>query len=335
MIISDEVTPATSAPRRRRRGSASAGWILRRIAIGIGVLLAVSILVFLATQALPGDVARVILGRDATAEQVAVLRERLGLDQPLVVQYLNWLGGALRGDFGVSLATGEPVSQVLAGRLLNSMTLVVFGMLIAVPLSLVLGVVTAERRDRPIDKASLRVSMILNALPDFVLGTLLVVLLGTTVFKLFPPVAIIPAGHLPWWYPDRLVLPVLTIVIMATTYLYRLVRASMIDVLSSEYVQTATLKGLTRRTILFRHALPNAVGPMIQATSIIVAATLGGIVVVEFVYNYPGLGTLLTQSIGTRDLPVVQAIVLVIAATYFICNLIADIIAGVTNRSSR
>lgn len=306
--------------------------MLTRCLLGLLVLWIVSVLVFLATQALPGDVARIVLGQEATPQQVVLLRAQLGLDEPLSSQYLAWLEGVLTGDFGRSLLTGTPVSELLGPRLVNSLTLVVFSMVIAIPLSVALGVLTAERRDGLLDRVLLRASMIFNAVPDFVVATLLVVVFATTVFHVLPAVAIIPSGGRPWWYPDQLVLPVATIVMMATTYLYRLVRASVIDVLQSEYVLMAELKGLSRARVLFRHALPNAVAPMVQASSLIVATTLGGLVVIEYVFGYPGIGTLLTDSVGTRDIPAVQAVVLVIAAMFFVCNLIADLLAGTTRR---
>ncbi|MHC9043266.1 ABC transporter permease [Microbacterium saperdae] len=329
-------TPGVAATRRRSRGSGTLiGWLATRITIGVATLLLVSVLVFLATQALPGDVARIILGNEATPDQVLLLRTQLGLDEPLITQYLTWLGGFVTGNWGNSLLTGFPVTELVGPRLLNSATLLVISMVISIPSAILLGVYTAERRDGVVDRLLLRFAMVVNAIPDFVLGTLLVVLLGTTVFTIFPPVAIIPPGDMPWWYPAELFLPVLTIVLMAVTYLYRLVRASVIDVLESEYVQMAELKGMRRSVILFRHALPNAIVPTIQASSLIIAACLGGLVVIEYVFAYPGIGTLLTDSVGTRDLPVLQAIILIIAATYFVCNLVADLLSGVTNRRAR
>jgi len=321
-------TAGAGATRTRPNGRRRNGMILPRVISGVIILFVVSIIVFFTTQALPGDLPRLILGVDATPDQVDALRVQLGLDRPPLVQYAEWITGVLRGDWGTSLVNGRPVADVVGFRVLNSFALIIIAMLIAIPLSFVLGVLAAARRDRATDHALFGVSVVVNALPDFVLGTLLVALFGTTVFRIFPPVALIPVGDLPWWHPASLVLPVMTIVLMATTYLYRLVRASMLDVLDSDYVQTATLKGLSRTRILFRHALPNAVVPAVQASSLVFAVSLGGLVVIEYLFGYPGLGTLLADSIATHDLPVLQAVILIIAATFFICNLIADVISA-------
>ncbi|MGW5150589.1 ABC transporter permease [Rhodococcus koreensis] len=312
-----------------------ARWLLLRVAAGAVTLAIVSVLVFAATQALPGDVARLILGPDATADQVAQLRVTLGLDDPVIAQYFAWISGLLSGNLGTSLVTGNPVVDVVAPRLANSLFLVGISMLISIPLSIALGVFTAERHDRFIDRALLRFSMVSNAIPDFVLGILLVVLFGTTVFTWFPPVAIVPVGDAPWAHLDRLILPILTIVILVTTYLCRLVRSSFIDVLDSDYVQMAELKGLGRIMILFRHALPNAIGALIQAAAISAAVVLGGLVVVENVFNFNGIGTLLSNSIKTHDLPVIQAVVMIIATAFFVCNLVADLLVGEGRKKER
>ncbi|WP_309693909.1 ABC transporter permease [Microbacterium foliorum] len=299
-----------------------------RFLSGIAVLFVVSIIVFVVTQALPGDLPRLVLGVDAGEEQVEALRVQLGLDRPPLEQYWGWFTGVLSGDWGTSLVSGRPVVEVLGFRIVNSFTLIAIAMLVAVPLSFVVGVWTAARRETVGDRAMLTFSMVTNSLPDFVLGTLLVVLLGTTVFPLFPPVSLFPPGDLPWWYPAQLVLPVMTLVIMAVTYLYRLVRASVIDVLDSEYVQMAHLKGLRGGTILFRHALPNAVIPAVQAASIVFAVSLGGLVVIENLFTFPGVGSALSSAIATHDIPVLQACVLLIATTFFICNTIADLLSA-------
>jgi len=326
-VSTTAITPPGVARRGSRRG-APARRLLWRLGGGLVVLFAVSVVVFAVTQALPGDLPRLILGTDADEVQIEALRLQLGLDRPPLEQYLSWLGGVLTGDLGTSLGSGRPVAEVLGFRILNSFTLITISMLIAVPLSMVLGVLTAARRDSLGDRALLGFSMVTNALPDFVLGTLLIVLLGTTVLPLFPPVSLFPPGDLPWWYPAQLVLPVMTLTIMAVTYLYRLVRSSVIDVLDSEYIQMARLKGLAGPVVLFRHALPNAVIPAIQASSIVFAVSLGGLVVIENLFAFPGVGSALSSAIATHDIPVLQACVLLIAATFFVCNTIADLLSA-------
>lgn len=293
---------------------------------GLLILLVVSIAVFLATQAMPGDTARVLLGNTATPARVALLQQQLGLNKPLVSQYLSWLSKIVRGDFGTSLASGQPVATELVARLENSAYIAAVAVVIIIPVSVLVGVLSARFRDGWFDRGFLTASMVANALPDFVVGTLLVAVFGTNVFHWFPPVSLIPIGARPWWYPSLLVLPVTTLVIGGVMYLGRLIRASVIDVLGSEYVEMAELKGLSGRRILLRHALPNAIAPTIPATSLVAAYTVGGVVVVEYLFNYPGVGALLIQAIDTRDIPVIQAVVMVIAAAYFVFNRIADLI---------
>ncbi|OJX65267.1 MAG: peptide ABC transporter permease [Micrococcales bacterium 73-13] len=314
--------------RRRRRGR----FLLLRLLQGVLTLLVVSILIFVATQLLPGDVARVILGDAATPERLAALRVQLGLDLPVHQQYLNWLGGVLRGDPGQSLVTGRPVLDMVGVRLVNSLTLAGVAMLVMLPLALLAGVSAARRRGKLLDRLFLGTSMIANATPEFVIGSVLVVLLGTTVWPILPPVALLPTGQSPLMHLPSIALPVLTLVIAGGAYLARLVRVSFIDVMSSEYIQMAKLKGLSERRIVYRHALPNALGAVIPAASLVAAITIGGIVVVEYLFAYPGIGSLLLESIRSRDLPVIQAVVLIIAASYFILNFLADTLAGGRDR---
>lgn len=300
---------------------------LARVLQGALTLLGVSLLIFLAARALPGDVANMILGQGATPEQVTLLRSQLGLDQPLWWQYLSWLGGILHGDWGTSLANGQPVADALGQSVRNSATLSAAALAVMLPLSLLVGVVAAQFRDGIVDKVFLALSMVANAVPDFVTGTVLVALFATTVLHILPAVSFIPPGDSPFSYPDALVLPATTVIIPGVMYLARLVRVAVIDVMTTEYIQTAVLKGLSPSRILLRHALPNAVAPIIPAASLVAAFTVGGVVVVEYLFAYPGVGSALVDAVTNRDLPVIQANVLVIAAAYFILNLIADALA--------
>ncbi|PPK68537.1 ABC transporter permease [Actinokineospora auranticolor] len=312
---------SSTAPRR---GSPTR-WLLGRLAVGLLVLFLVSVLLFLVTQALPGDIARIILGKDATAAQVADLRGRLGLDRPLVAQYWHWLTGVLGGDLGTSLDNGRPVADILAPRVLNSFTLGLMSMALILPLSVLIGVFTAYQRDSLPDRAFVAVSSLFTALPAFVVGMLLIAFFATSVFRVLPGVSNIPPGDLPWWHPAELVLPVTTLTLMGVMYLGRLVRASFIDAMDSEYAQMAVLKGLSGRRVLFRHALPNAVAASLPAASLVAAVTITGVVVVEYVYSYPGLGTELVSAVNAHDLPVMQACVLVLATAYYVFNLLADV----------
>ncbi|MEI6448566.1 MAG: ABC transporter permease [Actinomycetes bacterium] len=300
--------------------------ILRRLALGLLTLLLVSVLVFAATQALPGDTASAILGRSATPERVKAVRERLGLDRPATSQYFTWLGGIVRGDVGDSLVAEQPISQLLGGRVVNSAALVLVAALISIPLSILIGSLSGLLRDRWFDSATSLGSLALAALPEFVIGILLIMLLATQVVHVFPAVSRVNPNEPIWSQMNMLVLPALTLVLAVAPYIVRILRASMIEVLESEYVQMARLKGMPERIVLQRHALPNAVIPAIQVIALNLAWLAGGVVVVEYLFNYPGIGSGLIDAVANRDVPVIQAIVLLIASLYVGFNLIADIL---------
>lgn len=302
-------------------------WLIHRLLLTIVMLAVVSVLIFCATQALPGDVARIILGKEASEAQLAFVRSQLRLDQPVWSQYLSWLFGVLNGDFGQSLVARVPVFDLVVPRVGNSFLLVLLSMGLAVPVSVCLGLLTASRKDGLTDRLFMGAGVIVNALPEFVLALLLILLLSTNVFHVFPAVSLLSPDTSIWAQLDRLVLPVLTLFLLQTTYLYRLVRGTVIDVLNTEYVQFAALKGMPDRVILFRHVLPNSLVPAIQAAGTMFAYSVGGIVVVEYVFGFPGLGTALADAVGTRDIPVVQAVVLTIAVTFFVVNMMTDLIS--------
>ena len=301
-------------------------WIVRRALLSLLVLLGVSVLIFLATQALPGDPAVQILGHTGTPEQLTELRKQLGLDQPLLNQYATWLGNVLTGSLGQSLTSPQSVSSLLIDRGLASLALVGASALIAIPLAVLLGSLGAMRRDRPSDHATQGIFLVLTALPEFVIGLGLLILLGTTVFTVLPPVALIPSGGAAFTHPRELALPVITLVLAVVPYLTRLQRAAMIDVLESDFVQMARLKGLPERTVVRRHALRNSLVPVVQGSALTLIYLTGGIVAIEYLFAYPGLGSALTTAVAGRDLPVVQAIVLLLASVYVIVNLVADLL---------
>jgi peptide/nickel transport system permease protein len=301
-------------------------WIVRRLLLGVLTLFVVSVVVFAATQALPDDPARVILGQNATPENVRTLNQELGLDKPLVEQYTSWLGGVVTGDFGDSYAASAPVSELIGNRITNTLTLVLLVTIIAIPLSLLLGVLAASRRDGGFDRTVLLTSLALASLPEFVVGILLITLFATTVLTILPPVANIAPGEAPLAHLDHLVLPVVTLVVATVPYLFRHVRGSMIDVLESDYVQAARLHGLSERAVVLRHALPNGLVPAIQGTALALAYLTGGVVVIETLFEYPGLGSLLADSVQNRDMPVIQAVILIFATAYILFNLVADVL---------
>jgi peptide/nickel transport system permease protein len=306
------------------RGGGIAGFIIRRVLLGLLVLLLVSVIVFVSTQLL-GDPARAILGRDATPDRLAALHKQLHLDSSKVGQYFHWLGGLLHGDLGTSLASSQPVTSVLGTRIANSAVLVVLAAVISVPISIAIGSYAALRRERLFDTVSSNLMLILAALPEFVVAVLLVILLSTNVFHLLPATSPVPPGTHAWDYPKQLVMPVATLVIAVAPYVSRIMRASMIEVLESDYVEMARLKGLPERTVLIRHALPNAIGPVFQVIAINLAYLAGGVVVIESVFNYPGIGLALVDAVTNHDIPVVQALAMLIAAVYVTLNLLADV----------
>jgi peptide/nickel transport system permease protein len=301
------------------------GFIVRRLLLGVLVLVLVSVVVFAATQALPGDPALAILGRSATPQNLAALRRQLDLNRPVLDQYWTWVVGMLHGNLGRSLAAQEPVTALLGPKLVNSAVLVGVAALVSIPLSIAIGSWAALKREKIFDSLSSNVLLVLAALPEFVVAVVLIILLATTVFRVFPAISTIPPGSQPWDNIPALILPVLTLVIAVAPYVARMMRASMIEVLESDYVEMARLKGLPERTILVRHALPNALGPVFQVIALNLAYLAGGIIVVEYVFNYSGIGSALQDAVVNHDLPVVQALAMLIAALYVVLNLLADV----------
>jgi len=301
------------------------GFIVRRLLLGVVTLFVVSVIIFAATQALPGDAARSILGRGATPEALENLRLELGLNEPAVQQYLYWIGDFLTGDLGTSLAANIPVAELLGDRILYSAFLMLVAALISVPLGILIGAVSARRRDSAFDHTMSMTTLGLAALPEFVVGLTLVVLFSTTVFQWLPGVVVTEPGVGPWHYPKELILPTVTLVIAVVPYTARIMRASMVEILESDYVEMARLKGLPERLVLWRHAVPNGLAPTFQVAALNLAYLAGGIVVVETVFNYPGIGLALVEAVQSRDMPVVQALALLIAGLYVVLNMLADI----------
>ena len=300
-------------------------FLIRRTLLGLLTLFLVSVVVFVATQALPGNAARAILGRDATPQRLAALTEQLHLNRSVFDQYTHWLSGILTGNLGTSAAPQEPVSQLLSGRILDSAFLVLVAAVIAIPLSIGFGVWMAMRRDKAVDVVGSTISLIFAALPEFVIGIILALVFATQVFHVLPAVSLIPPGDHAWQHPNVVILPAATLILAVTPYISRIMRGSMIEVLESDYVTMARLKGLPERTVIWRHAVPNAIVPAIQVSALQLAWMAGGVVVVEFVFSYPGVGAALVDAVGNRDVPTVQALVLIIAAVYVVLNVLADL----------
>jgi peptide/nickel transport system permease protein len=299
----------------------------RRLLLGLLTLWLISIVVFAATQILPGDAARAVLGRSATPERLEVLRQQLHLDLPAPTQYWIWLKGVLAGDLGTSLASNRPVIEQVGPRVANSLALLVLVGLAGIPLSIAFGIVAALRRGRGLDTTVSVVALGLAAAPEFVIGIGLIVLLSTVVFHWLPPVSMVPPGVSVLAKPKILVLPVLTLVIVCFPYIFRMMRASMIEVLDSDYIEMAELKGLSRRRLILLHALPNAIAPTVQVIALTFAYLAGGVVVVEYVFGFPGIGQGLINAVVARDIPTIQCVVVLLAGFYVLVNILADVIA--------
>ncbi|GAA1581509.1 ABC transporter permease [Leucobacter aridicollis] len=305
--------------------------IARRLAISVAILLVVSMVIFFVTLLLPGDPAQAILGQQATPERIAAIHEQMNLNEPAWKRYLLWLGGLFVGDFGISAATSQPVAALIGERVGASLFLMVAAAVISIPVGILVGIWSALRRGRATDTAITGISLVLAALPEFVVGIALVALFATTVFPILPAVTMQPPGTQVWDFPTQLILPVLVLVLVVTPYIVRMMRATMLEVLDSGYVEMARLKGVPERRVIMRHALPHAIGPVAQVIAIQLAWMAGGVVVVEFLFRYPGLGQALIEAVNYRDVMVVVAITMIVAAIYVVVNLLADIVGILAN----
>jgi len=327
LTTATEVSSSVGPPSRAVRPHPIRDTLIKRGAIGILTLILVSILVFAATQILPGNAASAVLLNTATPARLHALEAQLHLNRPAVEQYWTWLVGILHGNFGSSLANGQSVGTLVGGRIVNSAVLVVLAGVIGTVLGVGLGVLAAARRDSALDHVLSVGALAITALPEFVVAVILVIIFAAVVWHLFPAVSVFVPGSAPWSNPSELVLPVATLVIVIVPYVFRMMRASMIDALESDYVQMAQLKGVPRWRILLVHALPNAIAPTIQVIGLNFLYLAGGVVVVEYVFNYPGLGQALVSAVSDRDIPQIQCIVLVLAAFYVAVNILTDVVS--------
>ncbi len=315
---------------RGHRSHPLAWFIGKRLLSGLAALLIATILIFVAVQVLPGNVAEVVLGRSATPERVEQTEARLGLDRSLPSRYWTFLSGMVTGDFGNSsaaLVTGKEVSvsSTIGTALRNSLVLAVITILIFVPLCLFLGALSALRAGRKTDHAISSLSLVFVAMPEFLVGTLLVAVVFTQL-ELLPAVSSIEPGETPFSHPDRLILPVLTLLAVGLAFGTRLVRASMIEVLNEDYVNMARLNGINERRVTGRYVMRNAVAPAVQILAQEIQYLIGGIIVVESVFNYPGIGTTLVRAVAVRDVQVIVVVATLLAAVYVTINIVADVI---------
>lgn len=305
-------------------------FIVRRLGfVGVTILVS-SALIFIATQVLPGDVARMILGRFATDEAVQNLRVELGLDRPLIVQYASWLFNFVQGDWGQSLSTGDPVMGLVFSRLRNSAMLAAVAFAIYVPFGILLGLWAALRRNTPTDQIISIGSLSFIGLPEFVTGVILISIFAIKLRWLPASSAIVPDASFVEALP-RLILPGITVALVSLAYITRMTRSSTIDVLQTDYVRTAYLKGLRPRKVLFGHVLRNALLPTVTVAAISIGWLIGGLIVTESLFSFPGLGRLLLFAIQRQDLPLIQAVTLLLVLVFSLSNLVADILYAYLN----
>ena len=313
-------------------------YTLRRLAGGVVTLWVVSTLIFVATEALPGDIVSAFLGQHATPEAEAALRARWGLDRPGWVRYVDWLGGVVQGDFGHSLTNEIPLRDIVGPRLMNTFFMAGLAALVAVPVSVSLGILCATFPNGRLDRSVNLVAIFTAAVPDFLIAILLVMYFAVELhwfpamlqrFRLGSDIAALGQNAY------ALVLPVLTLLTSLMAHIVRMTRAAVLDVLRAPFVEMAILKGALKWRVVLLHALPNAMGPIINVIALNLGYVISGVVVVEVIFTYPGLGRLLVDAISSRDVPLVQITALIFCATYVLLNLLADVLVMLANRRLR
>lgn len=310
--------------------------VAQRLALGLLTLFVVSLIIFLGVEMLPGDLAQAILGQAATEDTIAAMRERLGLNLPAHTRYLQWLGGIVQGDFGTSLANDREISELIGVRLANTLFLAIVAAAISIPIALTLGILAALYRNSWYDRSVNVVTLSFVSTPEFFVSYILILFLSVKMQAWFPDFYFPSLSNVSWEdsFTDRLYavfLPALTLTLVVVAQMMRMTRAAIINLLASPYIEMANLKGLSRRRIILKHALPNAWAPIITVVVLNLAYLIVGVVIVEVVFVYPGLGRLIVDAVRTRDIPVVQACSLIFAATYILLNLTADVMSIVTN----
>jgi peptide/nickel transport system permease protein len=304
--------------------------VIRRVAAGIAILVVVSILIFGAINVLPGDVAHVVLGKQATPAAVARIDHDLNLNRPLYARYLSWAGGMLSGHLGnstVAVALGTPNSSaagIIGPELANSMILALIAIALLIPVALGVGAVTAVRAGRATDHAISATTLAFGSMPEFLTGTILIVIFFTWL-DVLPPLSAIPPGGSPFDRPNILVLPVMTILAVNAAYTIRQVRATMIETLRQDFVMMARLNGYPQGRIVWRYALRNSLAPSVQVLAQTLQYLIGGLVVVESVFDYPGIGNQLVQAVSTRDIQLVADITFILAGITIALNIVADV----------
>lgn len=304
--------------------------VVQRLALGLLLLLAVSAIIFLGVEALPGDTAQAILGQSATPQALANLRAEMGLDQPALSRYFGWLGGIMTGDLGLSLTNKTDIATAIGQRLGNTLFLAFWAAIISVPLAILLGLIAARYNGRWPDKLISGVTLSTISLPEFVVGYLVLYFLAVK-WQLFPSVAMVFPGMSVGERLNAVILPVIVLVLVVLAHMMRMTRAAILNVMQSAYIETAELKGLGPMQVIWKHAFPNAIAPVVNVVMLNLAYLVVGVVVVEVVFVYPGMGQYLVDHVTKRDLPVVQAVGLIFAAIYIGLNILADVISILAN----
>jgi peptide/nickel transport system permease protein len=306
-------------------------YVAQRIALGLVSLVLLSMIVYAAAQVLPGNPGRIVLGREATPSAVQEFNHKLGFDKPLPVRYAKWLSHAVRGDFGANYTDGRPVTDDLVPALKRSLFLALFAFVICIPVSILAGVIAALRRGRPTDRAITITGLSLAVIPEFVLGAILVTILGPAALNVFPGIAGALIGASFWTKLDSLFLPALALALVLFGYIARMARAGTMEALDADFTRTAMLKGLRRRDVLLRHVLRNGLLPTIAVISTQVGYLFGGIVAIEKLFGYPGIGFLTLTSAQIKNFPMLMACVLVLGVVYFVATLTGDLLIAALN----
>jgi peptide/nickel transport system permease protein len=308
--------------------------VIRRLLLSVLTLFIISLIVYVGVEALPGDSATGYLGQWATPESLAALRDEFGLNDPIHIRYLNWLGDILRGDLGVSMVKRKPVAELIGNRFRNTVVLTIASALVGVPLAIILGVISGLMRDKWPDVIISTTSIVAMTLPGFVTATVLIYIFAIRL-EWFPAITLVPTDVPVIELLDTILLPIITLTMIMVAHILRLVRTNMIDVMVSDYVQMARLKGVPARQIVFKHALPNAMLPTINIVALTLAWLVGGVAVIETVFNFPGIGKLLIDAITDRDFALVQGIAIILSGIYITLNLVADMLSLVLNPKLR
>ncbi|WP_417432449.1 ABC transporter permease [Kiloniella sp.] len=304
--------------------------ILQRLALGLFTLFLITVVIFLAVELLPGDIAQELLGQNATPESLAALRESLGLNSPPHIRYFDWLGNAIQGNLGTSLATERPITDLIGQRFLNTLALASYAAVVSIPLAVTLGILSALYRNTLFDRVINISTLSAISFPEYFIGFILILLLSVKT-GWFPSLANMGRVETFWDFLFRAFLPMLTLVLVVTAHMMRMTRAAIINLLAQPYIEMAKLKGASPVRIILYHALPNALAPIINVIAINAAYLMTGVVLVEVVFAYPGLGQLMVDSVTKRDITVVQSCCLIFAAVYILLNLTADVLSIASN----